>query len=95
MKLTVQEIEHVANLARLELTPEEKEKMTVQLADIIEFASKLDELNTEGIVPTAHILQIDNVFRKDEVLPSFDREDILKNAPDSADGCIKVPKIVE
>jgi len=95
MKLTKQEIEHVANLARLDLTPEEKEKMTVQLADIIEFASKLDELDTEGIVPTAHILKIDNVFRKDEVRPSFVREDILENAPDSADGCIKVPKIVE
>lgn len=95
MKLTVQEIEHVANLARLDLTPEEKEKMTKELAAIIDFADKLSEVNTDGIQPTAHILDINNVFRKDEVKSSFDREDIIRNAPESADGCIKVPKVVE
>jgi len=95
MKLTVQEIEHVANLARLELTQEEKEKMTKELAAIIDFADKLSEVNTDGIQPTAHILDIKNVFRKDEVKPSYDVEDIIRNAPESADNCIKVPKVVE
>lgn len=95
MKLTIEEIEHVANLARLDLTPEEKEKMRIDLAAIIDFADKLSELDTEGIQPTAHILDINNVFRTDEVKPSYDRDEIIKNAPDSADGCIKVPKVVE
>lgn len=95
MKLTVEEIEHVANLARLNLTSDEKEKMRNELAAIIEFADKLSEVDTKGIQPTAHILDMENVFRKDEVRPSFPREDIIANAPDSTDGCIRVPKIVE
>lgn len=95
MKLTVEEIEHVANLARLDLTPEEKEKMIIDLAEIIDFADKLSEVDTEGIEPTAHILDMNNVFRKDEVRPSFDVEDIIRNAPESSENCIKVPKIME
>ncbi|MGE5328342.1 MAG: Asp-tRNA(Asn)/Glu-tRNA(Gln) amidotransferase subunit GatC [Deltaproteobacteria bacterium] len=95
MKLTVQEIEHVANLARLELTPEEKEKMMKDLAAIIDFADKLSEVNTDGIEPTAHILDMKNVFRKDETRPSYDVTDIIRNAPESTDNCIKVPKVVE
>ncbi|MGE5474521.1 MAG: Asp-tRNA(Asn)/Glu-tRNA(Gln) amidotransferase subunit GatC [Ignavibacteriales bacterium] len=95
MKLTVEEIEHVANLARLELTPEEKEKMIKDLAAIIDFADKLSEVETEGIQPTAHILDIKNVLRKDEVKPSYDVDDMIRNAPESANGCIKVPKVVE
>lgn len=95
MILTVEEIEHVANLARLELTPEEKEKMRIELAAIIDFADKLSEVDTEGIEPTAHILDMNNVFRKDEVRPSFDVQDIIRNAPESSDNCIKVPKIMD
>lgn len=95
MKITEKEIEHVANLARLNLTSEEKIKLTKELADIINFADKLNELDTQGVEPMAHILDISNVFRKDEVRPSFDREAILSNAPTKEDGCIKVPKIVE
>ena len=95
MKITEKEIEHVANLARLNLTLEEKERMTIDLAAIINFADKLNELDTTGIEPTAHVLPISNVFRKDEVRPSFDRDLIIANAPLVEDGCIKVPKVVE
>ena len=95
MKITEKEIEHVANLARLNLTVEEKQRLTKELADIIGFADKLNELDTQGIEPTAHVLPISNVLRKDETRPSFDREAILSNAPISEGGCIKVPKIVE
>lgn len=95
MELTVKEIEHVANLARLNLSQNEKEKMVKDIPAIIDFANKLNKVNTDGIQPTAHILNISNVFRKDEVRPSFDREDILRNAPESEEGCIKVPQIVE
>jgi aspartyl-tRNA(Asn)/glutamyl-tRNA(Gln) amidotransferase subunit C len=95
MKLTEKDIEHVASLARLNLAPEQKTKMTNELANIINFADKLNELDTTGVEPTAHILDISNVFRKDEVRPSFDREDIIANAPTHEDGCVKVPKVVE
>lgn len=93
--ITRNDVEYVANLARLTLTEEEIEKMTKELGAIIEFANKLSELNTEGIEPTAHVLNIYNVFRNDEVKPSYPREEILKNAPSHDDVCIKVPKIVE
>ncbi|WAM34387.1 Asp-tRNA(Asn)/Glu-tRNA(Gln) amidotransferase subunit GatC [Caldicellulosiruptor morganii] len=93
--ITKQDVEYVANLARLTLTEEEIEKMTKELGAIIEFANKLSELNTEGIEPTAHVLNLYNVFRNDEVKPSYPREEILKNAPSHDDVCIKVPKIVE
>jgi aspartyl-tRNA(Asn)/glutamyl-tRNA(Gln) amidotransferase subunit C len=79
----------------LNLTEEEKDKFTLEMASIIEFADKLNELDTEGIEPTAHVIPIQNVFREDEVRPSYDREEILKNAPEKEDGCFKVPKIVE
>lgn len=95
MELTEKEVEYIANLARLKLSPDETLRMTKELAKIIEFADKLNELNTEGVEPTAHILPIVNVFRKDEVTPSFDREAILANAPDVEDGGIRVPKVVE
>ena len=95
MKITEKEIEHVANLARLNLTSQEKQKMTKELAEIINFADKLNELDTQGVEPTAHVLQITNIYREDEVRPSYDREDILANAPTVEDGCIKVPKVME
>lgn len=83
--ITRNDVEYVANLARLTLTEEEIEKMTKELGAIIEFANKLSELNTEGIEPTAHVLNIYNVFRSDEVKPSYPREEILKNAPSHDD----------
>lgn len=95
MRLTEKEIEHVAGLARLNLTEEEKQKMTRELADIISFADKLNELDTQGVEPTAHVLPMANVFRRDVVRPSYDREELLANAPVVEDGCIKVPKVVE
>ena len=95
MKITEKDIEHVANLARLNLTKEEKLKMTEELAAIIDFADKLNELDTNGVEPTAHVLPISNVFRKDEVKPSLDRDLIVANAPSVEDGCVRVPKVVE
>ena len=87
------DIEYVAKLAKLKLTEEEKEKFIPQMADIIEFANKISELDTEGINPTAHILEINNVFRKDNVCESYKREEILANAPAKEAGCIVVPGV--
>ncbi len=95
MKITKEQVEHVASLARLNLSEEEKERFTREMEDIIAFADKLNELDTEGVMPTAHVIPIQNVFREDVIKPSFDREKILQNAPAKEDGCFKVPKIVE
>jgi aspartyl-tRNA(Asn)/glutamyl-tRNA(Gln) amidotransferase subunit C len=95
MAITKEQVEYVAKLARLNLKEEEKEKLTVDMAQIIDFADKLNSLNTEGIEPTAHILPINNVTRKDEVKPSYDRDAITENAPSKQDGCYKIAKVVE
>ncbi|RCX16588.1 aspartyl/glutamyl-tRNA(Asn/Gln) amidotransferase subunit C [Anaerobacterium chartisolvens] len=95
MKITKETIEHVANLARLNLSEQEKEKLTLEMASIISYVDKLNELDTEGIQPTSHVLPVQNVFREDICSQSFDRDTILSNAPSSEDGCFKVPKVVE
>ncbi len=95
VKITKEQVEHVAKLARLNLTEAEKERLTGEMENIIAFADKLNELDTSGIEPTAHVIPMQNVFREDVVKPSFDREKILANAPSQEDGCYKVPKIVD
>lgn len=95
MKVTKETIEHVANLARLNLTEHEKEKLTTEMASIISYVEKLNELDTTDIQPTQHVLQIRNVFREDKVTPSYPVEKILENSPSAEDGCFKVPKVVE
>lgn len=95
MKITEETIEHVANLARLKLTEAEKEKLTSQMAEIISYVDKLNELDTSGVEPTAHVIPIRNVFREDVVTESYDREKILSNASAQEDGCFKVPKVME
>ena len=95
MSLTVDQVEHVARLARLELSPEEKERFTYQLNDILQYVEKLQQLETDGIEPTAHAIPLQNVFRKDKIRPSFSREDILANAPDREGDFFRVPQIME
>ena len=95
MKITKEQVLHVASLARLNLKPEEEEMFINNLSDIIDFADQLNELDVEGIRPTAQSLKIENVYREDEVNQTFTREEILKNAPSKEDGCFLVPKIVD
>lgn len=95
MKITKEEVLHVAKLARLNLTEEETERLMNDMGSIIGFADKLNELDTEGVVPTAHAIPMQNAFREDEVKPSFEREDILKNAPSSDGDGFLIPKVVE
>lgn len=95
MAIDKEQVQYVANLARLKLSDQEIEKLTVDMAKIIEFADKLSDLNTEGVEPTAHILPMNNVFRKDEVKPSYDRDEIIANAPSKENGCYKIVKVVE
>lgn len=95
MSITVKDVEHVANLARLELTESEKERLAGQLSAILEYAEKLNELNTEGVEPTSHVLPLHNVMREDEARPSLPVEKALLNAPEEEDGQFKVPAVLE
>jgi len=95
MKITKQEVEHVARLARLELSEQEKDKLTDQLSNILTYVEKLNELDTTGVEPTAHVLDINNVMRDDLPGESLTQERALANAPEKAAGHYKVPKIIE
>lgn len=95
MAISINEVEHIADLSRLKFDDSEKEKLAGQMADIIDFVNKISELNTSDVEPTNHVLDIKNVFRKDEVQESTNREELLRNAPTSEAGCIVVPKVVE
>ena len=95
MSVSKEDVKHIANLSKLNLTEEELEKYTTELSDIVNFANDLSRIDVDGVKRTAHILDIKNVFRKDEVQPSYDREEILKNAPSKDAGCVSVPKVVE
>jgi aspartyl-tRNA(Asn)/glutamyl-tRNA(Gln) amidotransferase subunit C len=89
------DIEHVARLARLELTDEEKARLREQLGLILEHAAKVGEVATEDVEPTAYAIPRENVLRPDDVTPSLAVEDVLANAPDREDDRFKVPRIVE
>ena len=95
MSVSKEDVKHIANLARLEMTDEELEKFTKDLSSKIDYVKTLASIDVSGVNPTNHILDIKNVFRKDEIKNSYDREEILKNAPDKQAGCVSVPKVVE
>jgi len=94
-KITRAEVEHVARLARLELTREEKERMAAQLDPILAYVDKLNELDTSGVEPTTTVIPMVSVMREDEVRPSLDQEEALANAPDRVDVFFRVPRIIE
>ena len=89
------DIEHVARLARLALTDEEKERLREQLGLIIEYAAKVGEVAAEDVPPTAYAIPRANVYREDVPEPSLPQAEALANAPDQQDGRFKVPRIVE
>jgi aspartyl-tRNA(Asn)/glutamyl-tRNA(Gln) amidotransferase subunit C len=94
MKITPEEVSHVANLARLQLSPEEVEAMARQLDDILTYVAKLNELDTEGVIPTTHAISIVNAFREDEVKPSLDRDKTLENGPQQNGESFIVPRVI-
>jgi aspartyl-tRNA(Asn)/glutamyl-tRNA(Gln) amidotransferase subunit C len=94
MKITPQEVSHVAKLARLHMSQQEIEAMAKQLDDILTYVAKLNELDTESIVPTTHAISIVNAFREDEVKPSLERKKTLANAPRQNDESFVVPKVI-
>jgi len=95
MKITRNEVEHVAKLARLALADDELNALTGQMDAILGYVEKLNELDTTGIIPTAHAVPMENAFRADEVKPSIGLGKALLNAPAPVDGCFRVPKVIE
>ena len=95
MSISRDDVLHIANLSKLYIEEEKLEKYTKDLSNVVDLANSLEKVNVEGVNPTNHILDIKNVFREDEVVPSFNREDVLKNAPQAQGGCVSVPKVVE
>lgn len=95
MSITVKDVEHVAQLARLGLSEHEKEQFAGQLNAILQYAEKLNELDTVGIEPTSHVLPLFNVMRDDEVRASLPIDEVLANAPEEEDGQFKVPAVLE
>ena len=95
MKITVANVEHVARLARLELTLGEKELFAGQMEAILGYVEKLNGVNTEGIVPTSHAVPMENAFREDTIQTSIGLEKALANAPDRAGSFFAVPKVIE
>jgi len=89
-----EDVAHVARLARLDLTDEELDRFTGQLAAVLDHAADMAALDTAGVPPTAHPLQLVNVLRDDVPRPSLDRAEVLAMAPDAEDGRFRVPKIL-
>ncbi|MET0263882.1 MAG: Asp-tRNA(Asn)/Glu-tRNA(Gln) amidotransferase subunit GatC [Rariglobus sp.] len=88
-------IDRIANLARLALTPEEKVKFSAQLADVLTNIEKLKQVDVTGVEPTAHAFPVYNVWADDVSRPGLSVEDALRNAPEKRDNMIVVPKVVE
>jgi aspartyl-tRNA(Asn)/glutamyl-tRNA(Gln) amidotransferase subunit C len=95
MKLSLEQVEHVAELAKLALSPEEKERYREQLSQILDYADTLQALDVQDIPPTAHALNVSNVLRRDVPDPCYPVDEILANAPDMDDDQFRVPAILE
>jgi aspartyl-tRNA(Asn)/glutamyl-tRNA(Gln) amidotransferase subunit C len=95
MKLSREEVQHIALLARLGLSEDEIEKFRIQLSDILENFEILKQLDTTDISPTAQSIALQNVLRQDEAKKSYSTEDILANAPQREGNCFKVRAVLE
>jgi aspartyl-tRNA(Asn)/glutamyl-tRNA(Gln) amidotransferase subunit C len=100
MAITRQDVEHVARLARLALSEEEKERFTQQLGSILTYIEKMSALDTKNVPPTSHVLPLSNVWREDKVEPSIPAtlgspQEILANAPEREGSLFKVKKVIE
>ena len=88
-------VSHVANLARLEFNDIETQEFTETLARILDYISKLDELETDDVEPTSHIHPLQNITKEDVVKPSLPRDQVLANAPEPEEGFFSVPRVID
>ncbi len=94
MSVTIDEVRYIASLARLSLSKEEEERLAEQLSEVLDYIEKLNELDTSGIPPMSHVLDLHSVFREDAVDQRISRDDALKNAPDADGSYFRVPKVI-
>jgi aspartyl-tRNA(Asn)/glutamyl-tRNA(Gln) amidotransferase subunit C len=94
MTITVEQVRHVADLARLSIEPAAMQKLAQQLGTILEYMEKLNQVDTSGVPPTSHALELTNAFRRDEVHASLSPDQALSNAPASENGSFVVPKVI-
>jgi len=95
MKLSLDEVEHIAELARLRLSEDEKARYREQLSEILDYAARLQAVDTSGISHTSSVLPARSVLRKDEPRPGLSLEEVLRNAPETEKGQFRVPPILE
>jgi aspartyl-tRNA(Asn)/glutamyl-tRNA(Gln) amidotransferase subunit C len=95
MTITIKDVEHIAQLAKLDFSPEEKKLIQKDLNQIIKYFNKLNELETSHVEPLSHAQDIVNKLRPDQVKPSLPVEEVLKNAPDRSGTFFKVPKVIK
>lgn len=95
MSLTPEEVTHIARLARVGLSQDELSRFQDQLSQILDYFQRLQEADTENVPPTAHTLAMHNIMRDDEPRPSFDKEDILANAPQREGDLFRVRAVLE
>ena len=93
--ITTEEVKHVAALARLEFSEEDIHQFAHQLARILDYIGKLNELDTTDVPPTSHVLPIRNVVKADVAKPSYPRDTVLEGAPSTEEGYFEVPKVIE
>ncbi len=94
MSVTLKDVDHIAKLAKLEFTDEQKEKFFHQFNDILKYMEQLNSLDTTNVEPLSQVIKLENVFREDKVKPSTSTDEALKNAPDKTDEHFKVPKVI-
>ncbi len=94
MKITREEVIHVANLARLDVDEALIDKFAKQIGMILEYIDTLNRVDTEGVTPTSHAISLTNAFREDNAKADFDKDSALANAPEKEDGNFIVPKVI-
>lgn len=94
MAITMKDVEYVAKLAKLKLSREEKRKFQKELDKVIRYIDQLNQVDTENVPPTSHVVPMQNVLREDKVKPSLTQDEALANAPDKKDGHFRVPKVI-
>lgn len=95
MAISKDEVRHIATLARLRFSDEEEAQLAHEMSRILDYMDQLNELDTTGVPPMAHVLDLHNVFRDDAVEERINREEALKNAPDADNEYFRVPKVIE
>lgn len=95
MSVTVEEVRHIADLARLRFSDEEEEQLAEEMNQVLDHMDKLSELDTEDVEPMSHVLDISNVYRDDEAEQRITREEALKNAPHADHQYFRVPKVID